>query len=265
MYNSQTIGASHKEGGYIIGVEAFLACAESYMLNYLLRRWKADDWREAMHRAYRKNHGVKGLHSTTSTANSTPHRSRVSTPGLNAPFLSKIPEEDLENCTLHRDPAVWLEELEAAAVSLQKCPSELFQGAGLRGLSALYKQAMVGPCVVPRPAWSLLDMGTSAQEWDTWKGLGEMSYLEASRRYIISVDTAWKGTSIIVDVSPPNNAFITAEGLGAMGEFEISDEEEEGVAVGDIPVRVLREVFNEILTPSRPPESDPHGRRQVER
>ena len=42
---------SHPQGVYFCSLQGLVALGESYMLNYLLRRWKADDWQEAIHEA----------------------------------------------------------------------------------------------------------------------------------------------------------------------------------------------------------------------
>ena len=82
------------------------------------------------------------------------------------------------------------EKLEAKAELFLTIPKVRFQGAGLTGLSALYKQAVIGTCVVPAPGWSLLDWGRAHDEWEAWRGLGEMPAYEAARRYMQAIDEA---------------------------------------------------------------------------
>lgn len=46
---------------------------------------------------------------------------------------------------------------------------------------ALFKQATVGPCNVPRPSWYAME---AKQKWDAWNKLGSMSKTDAMNAYI---------------------------------------------------------------------------------
>ncbi|XP_063218447.1 acyl-CoA-binding domain-containing protein 6-like [Bacillus rossius redtenbacheri] len=66
---------------------------------------------------------------------------------------------------------------------------------GLLQLYGLYKQAIAGPCSIPRPSWYQLQ---AKQKWDAWKELGEMSSEDAMEQYVGLVrelDPGWDDSS----------------------------------------------------------------------
>ena len=71
-----------------------------------------------------------------------------------------------------------------AASYLQSMASEL-DSASLLKFYALYKQATVGPCNTYQP---LMFMGSVAKKWRAWKKLGDMSYDDAMKNYILELD-----------------------------------------------------------------------------
>ncbi|XP_054015440.1 acyl-CoA-binding domain-containing protein 6-like [Hylaeus anthracinus] len=70
-----------------------------------------------------------------------------------------------------------------AASYLQTLASELNTNELLR-FYALYKQATVGPCNVPKPTWYQVQ---ARQKWEAWKNLNDMSHDDAMNNYILEL------------------------------------------------------------------------------
>ncbi|XP_053975560.1 acyl-CoA-binding domain-containing protein 6-like [Hylaeus volcanicus] len=70
-----------------------------------------------------------------------------------------------------------------AASYLQTLASELNTNELLR-FYALYKQATVGPCNIPKPTWYQVQ---ARQKWEAWKNLNDMSHDDAMNNYILEL------------------------------------------------------------------------------
>ncbi|KAF3423546.1 hypothetical protein E2986_00039 [Frieseomelitta varia] len=71
-----------------------------------------------------------------------------------------------------------------AAEYLQSMASDL-DSAQLLKFYALYKQATIGPCNTYEP---LMFMGNVLKKWQAWKTLGDMSYDDAMKNYLLELD-----------------------------------------------------------------------------
>lgn len=75
------------------------------------------------------------------------------------------------------------ETFDRAAKYLQTVASEL-DTSQLLGFYALYKQATVGPCDIPRPNWYQVQ---AKHKWEAWKNLGDMSREIAMANYVRAI------------------------------------------------------------------------------
>lgn len=103
-----------------------------------------------------------------------------------------------------------------AASYLQTLASELSSNELLR-FYALYKQATVGPCKIPKPNWYQVQAG---QKWEAWKNLNDMSCDAAMNNYIqelTNINPTWEE-----DAKSEPHSWVTISRLIKMEE-EISD------------------------------------------
>jgi acyl-CoA-binding protein len=76
---------------------------------------------------------------------------------------------------------------EAAADRLPSLAGSL-KAEQLLQFYAYYKQATMGKCEIPRPAWYNFE---AKQKWDSWNRLGDMPREEAMGRYIDLLSEVW--------------------------------------------------------------------------